>query len=258
MRMSEQPPDAENPPKRAWRGWLDDHRASVRGRRDVAWVVARNLIPVVGVVALDWSAQLALLNYWYDGYSALLAILAAITPSAVRSAPELAKAGWLRRAATSIFVWALLAALLGMPYWLALAFTGLLQSEAVWQRVATDPWLWVTAALIFAFNLQYAISRRYAQRDERDLKQTLRWDVYLLVLRAVAMIWFSMPVPALTVIALALVMIYLELFPAKALGAVWGDPDKLWMDDADSRRAEPAARTRHGRGKRRGKNSDHR
>jgi hypothetical protein len=250
--MNEQPPDAGNPPGRAWRRWLDDHRASVRGRRDVAWVVARNLIPVVGVVALDWSAQLALLNYWYDGYSALLAILAAITPSAVRSAPELANAGWLRRAAASILVWALLAVLLGMPYWLALAFTGLLQSEAVWQRVATDPWLWLTAALVFGFNLQHAISRRYAQRDERDLKQTLRWDVYLLVLRALAMIWFSLPVPALTVIALALVMIYLELFPAKALGAICGDPDKLWMDDADHRRAEAAGRTQRKRGKRRG------
>lgn len=256
--MKEQPPDARNPPKRAWRGRLDDHLASVRGRRDVAWVVARNLIPVVGVVALGWSAQLALLNYWYDGYSALIAILAAITPSAVRSAPELAKAGRLRRVATSIVVWALLAALLGMPYWLALAFTGLLQNEAVWQRVATDPWLWLTAAVVFGFNLQHAISRRYGQREERDLKQTLRWDVYLLVLRAVAMIWFSMPVPALTVIALALVMIYLELFPAKALGAIWGDPDRLWMDDADHRRAEAAGRAQRRRGKQRGKIGEHR
>lgn len=256
--MNAQPPDAGKPSRRAWRVWLDEHRAGVRGRRDVAWVVARNLIPVVGVVALDWSAQLALLNYWYDGYSALLAILAAITPSAVRSAPELARAGRLRRAATSIVVWALLAALLGMPYWLALAFTGLLHSEAVWQRVATDPWLWLTAALVFGFNLQHAVARRYAPRDERDLKQTLRWDVYLLVLRAVAMIWFSMPVPALTVIALALVMIYLELFPAKALGAIWGDPDKLWMDDADHRRAEAAGRTRRKREQRRGWSSDDR
>jgi hypothetical protein len=236
--MNEPPPDVETPPARAWRAWLDEHLASVRGRRDVAWVVVRNLIPVVGVVAFGWSAQLALLNYWYDGYSALIAILAAITPAAVRSAPELANAGWLRRVATNVFVWALLSALLGLPYWLALAFTGLLQSEAVWQRVATDPWLWLTAALIFAVNLQYAISRRYTQRDERDLKQTLRWDVYLLVLRAMAMIWFAMPVPALTVIALALAMIYLELFPAKALGAIWGDPDKLWMDDPDRRGAK--------------------
>jgi hypothetical protein len=256
--MNEQKPEARSLPGRAWRGWLDDHLASVRGRRDVGWVVARNLIPVVGVVAFGWSAQLALLNYWYDGYSALIAVLAVITPSAVRSAPELASAGRLRRIAANVVVWALLAVVLGLPYWLALAFTGLLESEALWQRVATDRWLWLTAALILAINLQYAISRRYAQRDERDFKQTLRWDFYLLILRALAMIWFAMPVPALTVIALALVMIYLELFPAKALGAIWGDPDKLWMDDADRRRAEPAGRTRRRRGKRRGQSSDHR
>lgn len=227
--MSAVPPD----PKRTW---IDEHLALLRGRRDAVWIVVRNLIPVAGVVAFGWSAQLALLNYWYDGVSALLAILAAITPAAVRSAPETASAGPFRRAATSVFVWGILAAVLGLPYWLALAFTGLIGNQALWRQVAGDPWLWATAAAIFALNLQHAIARRYTDREERDLRQTLRWDVYLLILRALAMIWFTLPVPALTVVALALLMIYLELFPARALGAIWGDPDKLWMDDEDRRR----------------------
>ena len=45
--------------------------------RPHAWaVLARNLIPVVGIYFFGWSAGLTVFNYWFDGLTALAAIIA--------------------------------------------------------------------------------------------------------------------------------------------------------------------------------------
>src|ERR687887_2400635 len=50
-----------------------------------AWgVLARNLIPVVGIYGFGWSAALAVFNYWFDGLTAVAAIVAAIIPRCIR------------------------------------------------------------------------------------------------------------------------------------------------------------------------------
>src|SRR3954462_14109007 len=81
-----------------------------------AWLVlARNLIPVVGIYAFGWSAGLAVFNYWFDGLAALGAILAALVPRALReSAPpsreatagqEEKRSNWLLNIVRGVFVW---------------------------------------------------------------------------------------------------------------------------------------------------------
>ena len=53
--------------------------------RPSAWVVlARNMIPVVGIYAFGWSAAVSVFNYWFDGLTALAAIVAALVPRALR------------------------------------------------------------------------------------------------------------------------------------------------------------------------------
>ena len=53
--------------------------------RPHAWaVIARNLIPVVGIYGFGWSAGLTVFNYWFDGLTALAAIVAALIPRALR------------------------------------------------------------------------------------------------------------------------------------------------------------------------------
>src|SRR5437764_14363659 len=53
--------------------------------RPHAWaVIARNLIPVVGIYAFGWSVALAVFTYWFDGLTALAAIVAALIPRALR------------------------------------------------------------------------------------------------------------------------------------------------------------------------------
>jgi hypothetical protein len=60
----------------------------------VAWLVlARNMIPVVGIYGFGWSAALSVFNYWFDGLTALVAIVTALTPRALRETqPKAARA----------------------------------------------------------------------------------------------------------------------------------------------------------------------
>src|SRR5437762_4429512 len=60
---------------------LSQHLREFASRPD-AWVVlARNMIPVVGIYAFGWSVALSVFNYWFD---ALTALVAAMIPRALR------------------------------------------------------------------------------------------------------------------------------------------------------------------------------
>ena len=57
---------------------LSQHLREFASRPD-AWVVlARNMIPVVGIYAFGWSAAVSVFNYWFDGLTAVAAIVAAM------------------------------------------------------------------------------------------------------------------------------------------------------------------------------------
>jgi hypothetical protein len=69
---------------------------------------------------------------------------------------------------------------------------------------------------------------------DNELKQRVRWDVYLLILRAIAM--FIMAAHGLyfiLVLLMALLLSYFEIWPERVLGAVFGDPSKLYEYDPD-------------------------
>lgn len=63
---------------------LSQHLREFASWPDAWQVLARNLIPVVGIYGFGWSAALAVFNYWFDGLSALAAIVAALIPRALR------------------------------------------------------------------------------------------------------------------------------------------------------------------------------
>jgi hypothetical protein len=63
---------------------------------------------------------------------------------------------------------------------------------------------------------------------DKELKQRARWDVYLLILRALAMFMMAAHGLAFILVPLmALLLSYLEIWPERALGAVFGDPSRL-------------------------------
>jgi hypothetical protein len=72
----------------------------------------------------------------------------------------------------------------------------------------------------------------YDRMADRELKQHVRRDLYLLILRAIAMfIMAAHGVYFILVPLMALVLSYLEIWPERAIGAVFGDPSRLWEYD---------------------------
>jgi hypothetical protein len=71
---------------------------------------------------------------------------------------------------------------------------------------------------------------------ENELKQRVRWDTYLLILRAGAMfIMAAQGFYFILVPVMALFLTYMEIWPERVLGAVWGDPSRLWEYDPNDK-----------------------
>ena len=68
---------------------LSQHLRELASRRDAWLIIVRNFIPVVGIYFFEWSAGLAVFNYWWDGFTALAAIIAALVPRAMRESPKI-------------------------------------------------------------------------------------------------------------------------------------------------------------------------
>src|SRR5437667_11639356 len=75
---------------------LSQHLRELASRRDAWLVLARNLIPVVGIYGFRWYAALAVFNYWFDGLTAVGAVVGALIPGARRETQPRSVGGpWL-------------------------------------------------------------------------------------------------------------------------------------------------------------------
>jgi hypothetical protein len=133
--------------------------------------------------------------------------------------------------------WIFLVGVVGLPYWIVLIpLHNLLLCEELRRQLAHSPALWITFGSLAAGHFWKAFRSGYDALPEDQLKQRVRWDVYLLVLRAGAM--FIMAAQGLYFILvplMALVLTYMEVWPERVLGAVWGDPSRLWEYDPDGK-----------------------
>ena len=207
--------------------------------RPHAWVVlARNLIPVVGIYAFGWSAGLTVFNYWFDGLTALAAITAALVPRAMReSASKAESEAWLPiKILRGLVTWIFLVGIIGMPYWIVLIpLHTLLLGENVRQQLAQSPGLWFAFGSIAVSHFWKAFRCGYDVMPDDQLEQRVRWDVYLLMLRGIAM--FMMIGFAIFLVPLmALMLTYFEIWPERVIGAVFGDPSKLYQYDPEKDR----------------------
>lgn len=219
---------------------LSQHLREFGSSRAAWFVLARNLIPVAGIYLFGWSAALAVFNYWIDGLTAFAAIIAAIMPRAMRETqPQFGGvAQRIQNVVAGVFVWGVLVAVLGLPYWIVLMpLHELLLSDELMHALRTSPSLWIAFGLMASSHVHKAFRAGYDAMPEKDLKQHLRWDVYLLILRAMAM--FFMAAQGLSFILvplMALLLTYFELWPARVLGAVFGDPSRLHEYDPETER----------------------
>lgn len=195
-------------------------------------VLARNLIPVVGVYAFGWSAGLTVFNYWFDGLTALAAITAALVPRALRETQP-KSAGLTITILRGILTWIFLVGIIGMPYWIVLVpLHTLLLGENLRQQLEQSPGLWFAFGSIAVTHFWKAFRSGYDVMPDKELKQRLRGDVYLLMLRGIAM-FMMMGFAVFIVPLMALLLSYFEIWPERVIGAVFGDPSRLWEYDPE-------------------------
>ena len=211
---------------------LSQHLREFSSRPDAWAVLGRNLIPVIGVYGFGWSAGLTVFNYWFDGVTALAAIIAALVPRALRETQS-KSAGLTITIVRGIFTWIFLVGIIGMPYWIVLIpLHTLMLGDNLRAQVARSPGLWATFASIAASHFWKVFRSGYDEMPDDQLKQRVRWDVYLLMLRGFAM--FMMIGFAFFLVPLmALVLTYSEIWPERVLGAVFGDPSRLYQYDPE-------------------------
>ena len=226
-----------------------------------AWaVLARNSIPVVGIYGFGWSAGLSVFNYWFDGLTALVAIITTLIPRALRESqspsdettaqqdPPSREAtarqgrqgakpiGQIRKIVSGVVTWVFLVGIVGLPYWIVLIpLHDMILGHEVRRQLADSPALWFTFGSLAAGHFWKALRSGYDVMPDDQLKQRVRWDVYLLVLRAVAM--FMMAAHGfyfILVPLMALLLTYIEIWPERVLGAVFGDPSRLWEYDPEN------------------------
>jgi hypothetical protein len=203
--------------------------------RPGAWVVlARNMIPVVGIYAFGWSAAISVFNYWFDGLTAVAAIVAAMIPRALRETQTKADhATLVGNIVRGLFVWLVLVVVVGLPYWIVLIpLHDLLLGNELRRQLAQSPALWFIFGSLAASHFWRAFRMGYDTMPDKELKQKVRWDLYLLILRAVAMFFMAAHGLYFILVPLMAVMLtYLEIWPERAIGAVFGDPSRLWEYD---------------------------
>lgn len=209
-----------------------------------AWaVLGRNLIPVVGIYAFGWSAALSVFSYWFDGLTALAAIVAALVQRLLREMPK--NVGWqcsgigavAGKILTGVVTWIFLVFVVGLPYWMVLIpLHNMLLGHELRSQLAHSPLLWLTFGSLAVGHFWKAFHAGYDAMPEDQLKQRVRWDTYLLVLRAGAMfLMSSYRLYFILVPLMALLLTYMEVWPGRVLGAVWGDPSRLWEYDPDEK-----------------------
>ena len=131
----------------------------------------------------------------------------------------------------------MLVGVVGLLYWIVLIpLHDLLLGDELRRHLAQSSALWFTFGSLAASHFWKAFRIGYDTMPDKELKQRARWDIYLLILRAMAM--FSMAAHRLAFVLvplMALLLSYLEIWPERALGAVFGDPSRLGeYDPGDS------------------------
>ena len=78
-----------------------------------------------------------------------------------------------------VFVWLLLVGVVGLPYWIVwIPFHDVLLGKELLRQLAQSPVLWFTFGSLSACHFWRAFRMGYDTMPDKELKQTLRWDLY--------------------------------------------------------------------------------
>ncbi len=214
---------------------LSQHLRELASRRDAWLIIVRNFIPVVGIYFFGWSAGLVGLQLLVRRlHGARRDHRRAGAARDARDSDKTSGRAGQRRMRLGVVTWVFLVGIVG---------------HSVLGRAdsARQPHVRATTCASISCTrqrsgrrsavLRSAISGRrfssgYDTLPDNELKQRARWDVYLLVLRAVAMFMMAAHGLAFVIVPLmAILLSYFEIWPERVLGAVFGDPARLYRLD---------------------------
>src|SRR4029453_12576354 len=100
---------------------LSQHLRELASRPDTWAVIARNLIPVVGIYGFGWSASLAVFHCSFEGLTGLIANGPGVIPRALgETRPKSVGAMSVKNLAGGVVTWIFLVGIIGLPYWIVL------------------------------------------------------------------------------------------------------------------------------------------
>lgn len=178
-------------------------------------IVARNLVPAVGVWFFGWSVELTAFNYWFDGVSALGAMIGVLLAGTI---PEGARQRDLPPIAWVMFWFAMMFFVFGacaIPYWLLLnSHLGVVHLDVVGKLFDGKPSLWLAFGALLASHVWNALRAGYAGLANDAVKRRFGAQFWTLLIRAVAMLIVShLGSAVLFVPGMALVLMALETRP---------------------------------------------
>ena len=149
-------------------------------------VLARNLVPVVGVFALGWSSRVTLLIYWIDGMCLLALLTAAMFIRGMAMLRRTRKLGVATLIFQGLIGFAMFFGLLSIPYWMV--YMELDLGVPMWQ--VSQSWVLTGAALaIVLANVVGAFQHGgYFGMPLEEFKKLGASEMELLATRGVAMV----------------------------------------------------------------------
>lgn len=191
-------------------------------------MLARNAIPVIGVYALGWSTDIVIFQLWFDGLTALGAMLAFQMRAFAHNEPKIMQPppGVPPHFAPRLlaFVWLLIWLLLGLPYWFILFFFSLAVFEGgLWHLPLGNVSVIVALGLVLASNILEAHRRGYVGMSDADIRLEFNWEFNLHLARIAAILLVTFFLRFGLILVLALALSYIEIYPMRALKFFGGD-----------------------------------
>ncbi len=194
-------------------------------------VLARNAIPAIGVYWLDWSASTAVFQIWFNGVTALGAMLALHLRAfnltdPVAKLPEGIPPGtgfWVKLIMFSL-VWLALFGLLGIPYWFGLFFFNFALFQAgFWPATLGDPVVITALLCVLLSNVIEEFKRGYERMSAAEARLEFNWDFSMHLARIGTLLIAGFFFGKFIVIPLLLALSYVEIYPMRALRIMGGD-----------------------------------
>jgi hypothetical protein len=205
----------------------------------IAQAVARNIVPLIGILAFHWSAGNVLLLYLLDTLLSIAVIVAGLASTFSPPSNDEAVGGWINSEAGyvfgGLFAAVVLAVPLGMPIGIMLAagdfsfrsafYDSSLRTGALIQAVLA---LWSYIGLYRALRTYSPTQLKLRQRFALVL---MRWVAVIMVTYFIVEILPpSEPVLLLLVVAYIAASIFAEIAPDRFLRAMPGGEDNLAPD----------------------------